>query len=68
MFAKTELWIVHPGGAVRDDLFDSTVVLPQYVPYRYFYFTVGRTQAHTPQNQGRMGAMGRHAYGGICPF
>jgi hypothetical protein len=26
MFAKTELWIVHPGGAVRDDLFDSTVV------------------------------------------
>jgi hypothetical protein len=25
MLAKTELRIVHPGGAIRDDLFDSTL-------------------------------------------
>ena len=28
-----------------------------------FYFTVGQALAHTPPNQGRVGAMGRHAFG-----
>ena len=28
-----------------------------------FYFTVGHALAHTPPNQGRVGALGRHAFG-----
>jgi hypothetical protein len=34
MLAKTELRIVHPGGAIRDDLFDSTLETMKVAPTR----------------------------------
>ena len=49
MLAKTELWIVRPGGTVRDDLFDSTLeamkmtptrcVIIRYIPPRLNFLT-----------------------------